>query len=77
MIHASILELEDPFIPNTRAAKFVNCELQTWNKNRSEQVRKEQNNRDSRYWIPFYKIGGRVYYKKSDLDSYIERNRVS
>jgi hypothetical protein len=77
MRHVSILELEDPFVSNTNAAKYVNCELQTWNKYRCEQMKKSPDERDSRYWVPFYKIGGRIYYKQSDLDSYIEHNRVS
>lgn len=30
-----------------------------------------------RLGIPFYKLGSRVYYRKSDLDTWIEARRVA
>jgi hypothetical protein len=73
----SILDLDDPYIPNAVAAAFVRCKVQTWNKNRSTQARKPEDQRDPRFWVPYHKLGGAIYYKQSDLVRYLELNRIA
>lgn len=57
---------DSPLLPHIQAAAYLQITSHTLDVWRSA----------NRYQIPHYRIGGRVFYKKSDLDAWLESRKV-
>lgn len=56
--------VESPYLTTTEASKLLHVSKRTLNAWRYAR------------WIPFVKLGGRILFKRSDLQQFIERQTV-
>lgn len=55
----------DPWLSNREASKYLDLSKSTLQRHREQEV------------LPYSKLEGKIYYRRSDLDAVLEANRVS